>query len=46
MAERRYCQFCAEDVDPREERTEHAVALYCPQCDRRMATLYGEISIQ
>ncbi len=46
MTDRRFCNACAQDVEPREERSEHAVALYCPQCDRRMATLYGHIVIQ
>lgn len=46
MADRRYCNFCAQEVEPREERMEYATALYCPRCDRRMATLYGEIAIQ
>lgn len=45
MAYTRYCRRCAEEVTCREEETEHAVVLFCPECDRRIGTMYGEIAI-
>ena len=45
MPVQRYCPPCAQDVNCREARTEHAVALYCPQCDRRIATNYGDVKL-
>ena len=46
MTQQRYCQRCAEDVKCREERGEVSTALYCPNCDRRIARLYGHIVLQ
>lgn len=45
MAQQRYCRRCGKDVKCREERTGTAVTLYCPECDRRLATLYGHIVV-
>lgn len=45
MAEMRFCVTCGQDVEPREERTEYAVSIYCPRCERRMATHYGHIML-
>lgn len=45
MAQERYCPRCAETVTCREERGERSTALYCPSCDKHIATHYGEIHI-
>jgi ribosomal protein L33 len=45
MAQERYCPRCHTNVTCREEPTQHSVRLYCPNCDKRLATLFGEIKI-
>jgi hypothetical protein len=38
--------MCGKDVKCREERGGSALTLYCPRCERRLATLYGHIVVQ
>lgn len=42
----RYCQRCAENVKCREEQGEHSTALFCPNCDKKLATHFGHIVLQ
>lgn len=46
MAEKRYCSRCAENVECREEPQGSSLALFCPRCEKRIATTYGHIPIQ
>jgi ribosomal protein L33 len=45
MAIERYCQRCGEHVKCRAEHREHSTTLFCPKCNKRIATLFGEIKM-
>jgi competence CoiA-like predicted nuclease len=45
MAQERYCRRCAEHVNCREEARERATALFCPNCDKQIATTFGDFKI-
>ncbi len=45
MVHERHCPRCHATVACREERTEYAVRLFCPDCDKQLATHFGEFNI-
>ncbi len=45
MAQERYCPRCLGNVTCREEPTETSTQLFCPRCEKKLATVFGDIKI-